>query len=84
MKKRVTEVLLNYFYNVATVLSQAINTIVFLGDPDESLSSRIGKSVEAGGWASRVPWPGFVRRHLIRSIERDRGDDGALTRDERW
>jgi len=78
------EVALNYVYNIGTWLSQGVNAIVLLGDPDESVSSRIGKNIRARGWAYRVPWPPAIRRHWLRAIEYDRGSDGALTRERRY
>lgn len=81
--RRAGIVVLNYLYNLGTMLSQAINVVLFLGDPDESCSSRLGKSIEAGGWASRLPWPAAFRSHFVRSIEPDRGHNGALTRSVR-
>lgn len=76
-------VFLNYLYNLANALSQFINAAVFLGDPDESLSGVIGKSIERGGWASRVPWPRWLRNHFTSSIEDDRGDNSAFRRQYR-
>lgn len=73
---------LNYIYNLHVALSQLANTLLG-GDPDESLSGRIGKSIEAGGWAARVPWPAMVRRHWLASIEPDEGGNNALRRRER-
>ncbi len=73
----------NYLYNILTLLSQAINTVIFLGDPDESLSGRIGKSYKAGGWAFKVPWPAFMLKHWLASIEPDEGDNSALRRTTR-
>lgn len=76
-------VLLNYAYNWLTWLSQGVNMAVFLGDPDESCSGRIGKSILRQGWAARVPWPAFLREHFLASVEWDRGGDSAFTRKER-
>ncbi len=63
----------NYAYNVMVATSQLANTVLFFGDPDESISGRIGKSIVAGGWAAHVPWPGFMRRHWLGSIEQAEG-----------
>lgn len=73
----------NYAYNVMVAASQLANTVFFFGDPDESISGRIGKSIVAGGWAARVPWPGFMRRHWLGSIEQAEGGDNAFDRAER-
>ena len=75
-------VLLNYLYNLHVALSQLINTLLG-GDPDESLSGRIGKSLVAGGWAARVPWPALLRRHWLAAIEPDEGGNSARGRRER-
>lgn len=83
-QKRYKEYAFNYLYNIATWLSQGINTVVFFGDPDESLSSRIGKSIVNKGWAASIPWPFFVYNHFIRSVEDDRGMYGTFTRKTRY
>lgn len=77
------EHVLNYLYNLATALSQLLNTLIG-GDPDESLSGRIGKSLMKGGWAARVPWPGFLRDHWIGSVEPDEGKNSTWHRTERY
>lgn len=74
--------ILNYLYNLHVALSQLANVLIG-GDPDESLSGRIGKSIAAEGWAARVPWPAMVRRHWLASIEPDEGGNNALRRRER-
>lgn len=75
-------ILVNYLYNLHVALSQLINTLLG-GDPDESLSGRIGKSIAAGGLAARVPWPAVLRRHWLASIEPDEGGNSARGRQER-
>ena len=83
-KQELKHYLFNYLYNIATMLSQGVNVIVFFGDPDESLSSRLGKSIASNGWASKVPWPKCVKAHFVRSIEKDRGNSGTFTREQRY
>lgn len=73
-------VFLNWLYNVANALSQFVNAAVFLGDPDESLSGVIGKSIIGSGWARYVPWPVWLRSHFVNSIEWDRGENSAFRR----
>ena len=73
----------NYLYNVMVAVSQLANVVLFAGDPDESISGRIGKSLLAGGWASQVPWPEFMRTHWLASVELDEGGDSAASRRER-
>ena len=66
-----------YFWNLLIALDQLANTILF-GDPDETMSSRMGKYVRRGrGWfpchlCKILNW--FEKDHCIRSIEADRGD----------
>ncbi|MCY1705249.1 hypothetical protein [Pannonibacter sp. SL95] len=74
--------LLNYLYNLHVALSQLVNVLIG-GDPDESVSGRIGKSLVAGGWAARVPWPAILRRHWLAAIETDEGGNSARGRRER-
>lgn len=73
---------LNYLYNLHVALSQLVNVILG-GDPDESLSGRVGKSVAAGGWAASAPWPQWLLRHWLASIETDEGGNSAARRTER-
>ena len=46
------------------VLSNAL----LAGRPYQTISCRIGESITAGGWAARVPWPGWWRRHCLCAI----------------
>lgn len=85
----------NYLYNVLCVFSNALNAIIFLGDPDESVSSRLGKAQRGdyGPWATLataapaivLDWVmariGLVD-HCRRSIEEDRGDASVFGRQE--
>lgn len=41
---------------------------ILLGRKYQTISSRIGESIKAGGWAARVPWPAWFRDHCLRSI----------------
>jgi hypothetical protein len=76
-----TRLVLNYLYNLGVLASQAVNTIVLFGDPDESLSGRLGKR-----WHRRQPpaWlpPWFVR-HCRASVEWDEGGDSTIRRNRR-
>jgi hypothetical protein len=78
-----TRFFFNWVYNQHVVVSQAVNAFVFFGDPDESVSGRIGKSIISGGWASRVRWPAWMRRHWLGSIEQTEGGNNAFDRSER-
>jgi len=63
-----------YMWNLLIAVDQAINAVLG-GDPDETLSSRMGKQVERCKlcrWVCRLL--GKVDRdHCIKSIEADRG-----------
>jgi len=67
-----------YFYNLAYSLDQLGNTL-WGGDPDETISSRIGKLARAG---KIRPLPKIIMRilgridrdHCREAIEEDRGD----------
>ena len=73
----------NYLYNVMVALSQLLNVIFLFGDPDESISGRIGKSYKAGGWAAKVPWPAFMLNHWVASVETDEGGNSVTKRTSR-
>jgi len=34
----------------------------------QTISCRIGESIQAGGWAACVPWPRFWIDHCLRSV----------------
>ena len=72
----------NYAYNVFVSVDQLMNAALLFGDPDETVSGRIGKSIEAGGFWSRVPWPQWLLCHFLQSVERDRGSNSARKRKE--
>lgn len=75
------EWLKNYLYNLHVALSQVVNTLVG-GDPDESVSGRIGKAAAAGArwaiWLDRR-----CQGHFSRSVELDEGGNSAANRQER-
>ena len=80
--------LLRYGWNILIWVDQGLNTFLFLGDPDETVSSHIGRVKRRHG--GRVPRHRFVMRvldwfleladpnHSIDSIEEDEGKDGLL------
>ena len=35
------------------------------GDAYTTLSARLGKNIEGGGWASKIPWPNWLKRHFL-------------------
>jgi hypothetical protein len=71
-----------YLRNVAFAIDQLANAIL-LGDPDETISSRLGKWQRAngGGWRRYVAWGvcsmlhWIDRDHCRQSIEEDEGSD---------
>lgn len=66
-----------YFWNILISVDQAANTI-FGGDPDETISSRMGKYARRGsGWfpCHLCKLLNIIQtNHCIRVIEDDRGD----------
>jgi hypothetical protein len=77
-----------YLLNLIYVLGLVLNTI-FLGDPDETMSSRMGKKAERGdcwlcktlcGWIDKID-----QRHCQDAIKRHEGrgsadDDSVMNR----
>lgn len=59
-----------YFYGVGTALSRLANALIG-GDPSESLSLRIGRSIISGGFWNRVPFPRPLKAHFIRVARRN-------------
>ena len=60
----------NYVWKVLLAIDQLGNAMLG-GWHDETISSRVGKSILAGGWASKVPWPKWLRDHWIETVEAD-------------
>lgn len=69
-----------YLYNLLIVLSQFCNTILG-GDPDETMSSRIGKGARRGNkfyiFFSRF-LDIFEKNHCKEAIEEDEGKDAIF------
>ncbi len=76
-----------YFWNILISFDQFVNT-VFGGDPDETISSRLGKWARDGrnnyGFRKYL-WQicnwvveHFEKDHFAKSIEEDEGDDSVL------
>lgn len=80
--RSLAEVLLNWSYNVFSATSAWANAVIG-GDPGETISSRIGKSIRGGGWAAGVCWPAWARDHFLWAITDDRGANTAWGRTER-
>lgn len=68
-----------YFWNLLISIDQFINTI-FGGDPDETISSRIGKHKDSNRLARFLS--GFLDlfewNHTEKSIEEDEGKDESI------
>lgn len=71
-----------YIWNVLISIDQLINTVVFFGDPDETMSSRMGKHLAKHD----CPFCNFMckllnliqKDHCVKSIESDEGKDAVL------
>lgn len=70
--------LAKYILNILIALDQLLNTILF-GDPDETISSRVGKRRHLRGW-KQLSWLidklfFWEKYHTENSIEKDEGRD---------
>jgi hypothetical protein len=65
-----------YFWNIAIAFDQFVNTL-FAGDPDETISSRLGKIRKGSKFADKVcQFLHLVEKeHCEISIEKDEGKD---------
>lgn len=77
------EFVLNYVYNLVAGFSRLFNAVIG-GDPAETLSSRLGKSVVAGGWASHAPLPWWLRAHFVACIDWSVGRNTVVGRRLRY
>jgi hypothetical protein len=57
-----------WILNILIGVDVTANAILF-GHRYETISSRIGASIEHGGWAASVRWPAWLEKHFITSIE---------------
>lgn len=68
-----------YFWNILISIDQFCN-VLFGGDPDETMSSRLGKNRNAN-WFTRM-LSGFLDlfqwNHVEKSVESDEGKDEVL------
>jgi hypothetical protein len=60
--------LADYLVAVLIGLDVTVNAIAG-GRKYQTISSRIGESIKAGGWAARVPWPDWFRAHCLAAVE---------------
>ena len=70
-----------YVFNVLVALDQFVNTL-FYGDPDETISSRLGKNYK-GTWMKKFVdwlfgWQKYPQGHTEASIEWDEGKNSIL------
>lgn len=71
---------MKYFLNLLIALDQLVNA-VFAGDPDETISSRLGKRRDGPErfWARVVDHIFFWQKnHTGKSVETDEGKDALL------
>ena len=68
-----------YIINVLISIDQLVNTI-FFGDPDETISSRIGKNPKLTFIHRFLFWGlnKIDKNHCINAIEKDEGKDKIL------
>lgn len=76
-----------YVWNLLITFDQSVN-VIFGGDPDETISSRMGKWARAGendrGLKKPIYWVAnrivelFERNHFKKSIEEDEGKDEVI------
>jgi hypothetical protein len=67
-----------YFMNILIAFDQLANVILG-GDPDETISSRLGKAHDSiGTWARGVVDRIFGKGHCARSVEPDEGGKGLF------
>ena len=72
-----------YVYNLLISIDQLFNTIL-LGDPDETISSRMGKWVKRDGWRRDVAKPiawfldKLDKNHCEDAIEKNEGTRDLL------
>ena len=69
-----------YLWNVLIAIDQLANAIL-AGDPDETISGRMGRWYAVGGWRQRVAKPvrwllnKIHKGHTEKAIEPDEGKD---------
>jgi hypothetical protein len=56
-----------YVLAVLIALDILINALTG-GEEYTTLSCRIGESLQAGGWASFIPWPNWLRQHFLDAV----------------
>jgi hypothetical protein len=68
--------MIEYLKNLLIALDQLANAVLG-GDPDETISSRLGKASDPlGVWARGVVDGIFGKDHCDKSVEKDEGNKG--------
>ncbi len=75
----------SYFWNILIAIDQLANTLLF-GDPDETISSRLGKFLDlpTNTWRFKIAnvicrgLHALDKNHCKKSIELDEGRDNIL------
>jgi len=57
----------DWLFAVLIGLDVLLNALIG-GKPYMTVSCRIGLSIQSGGWASHVPWPGWLRQHFASAV----------------
>jgi hypothetical protein len=56
-------------YAVAVLIGLDVLANALLGGAQyETISCRVGMSIRTGGWAARVPWPAWLKRHCLGAV----------------
>jgi hypothetical protein len=59
--------LLIYLVNIGLAIDVLANALLG-GAPFQTVSCRIGLNIQAGGFWSRVPMPGWLRQHFLDAV----------------
>jgi hypothetical protein len=85
MIKEIAKIIVRYIFNILIAIDQLFNAILF-GDPDETISSRIGKKIRAGTKnkflivvAKILDW--IDPNHVIKTIEDDEGKRAIIEKE---
>ena len=65
--RRVLGFIAGYLLGILIGLDVLVNAIL-LGRPYQTISCRVALSIQAGGWAARVPWPSWWRVHCLAAV----------------
>lgn len=68
-EQKLLSLLIRYLLAVLIGLDVLINAILG-GEPYQTVSARIGLSIQNKGWAYYIPWPQFLKNHFLQSVSR--------------